>query len=625
MKRPAKQASLLSELRRRNVFRVGVAYLAATWLILQVAALVLESFEAPAWILQALIFSSVIGFPISLLLAWFYELTPEGIRAASELDVAEPVRLLGRRIDFAIIALLVLALSFLLVDDFVFEDPAGSSDGAFTRDSIAVLPFVNLSPDPDNEYFSDGLAEEIMNLLARVSGLKVVGRTSSFAFKGRNEDLRTIGNTLGVSTLLDGAVRRQDDQVRISAQLIDVADGTNIWSETYNRTMTDIFAVQDDVAAAIIDELKILVGERPTRGSPTQNSTAYTLFLRARALLHAFQLREAETAVLDAIALDPGFAEAYELLANVYWAQAGSVRETSDAQELMGETAAQALAINPDLVLAKALQRSGNLANYSMLAEIEAFRQAALEEPSDPSILGTLVFNLRRAGYLGEALEVAERLVAIDPLSTMARGRWLSSLFGLGRSCEVFANLSALDSDEALALNVDYWFRAEANLAVGRDESAIVNLQSFFEQRGMSSADGIRELVTEARNTVTGEAYLDRRISELIAAAPQEDRLDLQRRLPSLYLLFGYLDRFYEVLFGLELSSSAWTDADDLVDKGMVYPVLGFTAHQRYPELAEQLGITDVWQALGAPDYCRVEAGNWVCETVELREPGECE
>jgi TolB-like protein len=616
--------SLFLELRRRSVFRVGIAYLAGAWLILQVASLVLDSFEAPAWILRALIFASAIGFPISLLLAWFYELTPEGVKTASEREAVEPARLLGRRIDYVVIASLVLALSFLLVDNYILTKPERSSGNTVGQNSIAVLPFVNLSDDPENEYFSDGLSEDILNLLAKTPGLKVVGRTSSFAFKGRNVDLRVIGDVLGVRSLLEGSVRRERDAVRITAQLIDASDGTDIWSETYDRTMTDIFAVQDDVAAAIIDELQILVGESPKRGRPTDNSEAYTLFLQARALLNEFNLREAESTVLDAIALDPNFAEAYELLANIYWAQAGGILEAPAAQELMGRTAAKALSLDPDLVLARALQRSGNLSTYSLLDEIDAYTQASLAEPDNPLILGALVFNLRRAGYLDEALDVAERLVALDPLSTMARGRWLASLFAVGRSCEAYASMSAFEPDAGQTFNTDYWLIAEANLAAGRDDAAIANLETFFEQRGISTAGVARGLVLGARDSATGEAHLDRRIAEIVASMPEADRAGMQRGLSSLYLLFGFVDRYYDVLLGLDLSASRWTDADDLVDEGMIFPALGFTSHPEYLEVAERLGISDTWEQRGPPDYCRKEAGGWVCQTVPFSELRNC-
>jgi len=597
--------SFFSELRRRNVFRVGFAYLAGVWLVLQVADVVLPNFGAPAWIIQTLVLSCALGFPLALVLAWFYELTPEGIKATDDVEDLEAVAFMGRKLDFAIIGALVLAVGFLLVDDYTLDEPADTVISAQAGLSIAVLPFVNISPDPDNEYFSDGLSEEILNLLAQIPLLKVIGRTSSFAFKGRNEDLRVIGQALGVNTLLEGSVRKSGDVVRITAQLIDVSDGAHIWSQTYDRTMTDIFAVQDDVAAAIIDALSIHVGANPTRGRPTENSEAYALFLKGRVLLNAFDSPEAERILLEAIELDPNFAEAHELLAGVYWSQAGGVLEAAEGQRLMGETAAKALAIDPDLVLAQALHQSGNLATYSLLGELEALERAAREKPDDPWILAALVFNLRKAGYLQEALTVAERLVELDPLSPLANGRLQTSLFAVARIDEAFANQSGFDQLT--------WGVGEANLAHRRDDVAIAHFEADLEQNGFPDSTWVSDLVTGARDPATGQAYLDRRIAEILAFVPAADQFDLERRLSKWYLYFGFLDRFYELILDLDLTDSTWTDADDLVDVGFIHPSLGFTGHPQFLEVAELVGVVDVWEQRGPPDICSNVGGDWVC------------
>lgn len=603
--------SFFLELRRRNVFRVGIAYLASVWLVLQVADVVLPSFGAPAWIIQVLVFSSVLGFPLALVLAWVYELTPDGIRATDDGDTREPVEFMGRKLDFAIIGVLVLAVSFLIVDNYVLDEPADSPSRTDRERSIAVLPFVNFSADPENEYFSDGLSEEILNLLTKIPSLKVIGRTSSFAFKGKNEDLRIIGEALGVSTLLEGSVRKQGDEVRITAQLIDVSDGAHIWSQTYDRTMTDIFAVQEDVAAAIIYALSVHVGTNPTRGRPTENTEAYALFLKSRSLLNAYEVSDAETVVLDAIQLDPNFAEAYELLANIYWTQAGGVLPAPVAQARMGEAAAKALAIDPSLILAKALYQSGNLGTYSPLVEIEALELAAREDPDDPWILGTLSFNLSRTGYPNEALNVAERLIELDPLSPLANGHLMSNLFSAGRTGEAFAALEKLQQTE---FRQEGWFSGNVYLANRRDDIAVALFEAELERNGLPDTAWVRELVTAARDAATGQAYLDRRIPEIIASMPEEGSLNLGRNLQYWYLYFGFLDRYFEFIFDLDLTDSTWTDADDLVGSGIVYRSLGFTSHPKFLEVAELLGMVDVWEQRGPPDFCDKVGGYWVCE-----------
>jgi TolB-like protein/DNA-binding winged helix-turn-helix (wHTH) protein len=333
-----------------------------------------------------------------------------------------------------------IAVAIILTTSPELRDQPPQPNPESGERSIAILPFVNMSDDPGNEYFSDGLSEDILTLLANIPDLKVIGRTSSFAFKGKNEDLRVIGQSLGVKTVLEGSVRKSGDRVRITAQLIDVSDGTHIWSESYDRTMTDIFSVQDDVAAAIIDALQIHVGTYPTRGRPTENSEAYALFLKARAAQHGFGYLNSTEMLLEAVELDPEFAEAYELLAFTYFRGGAYSIKAAEGQKLTGEAAAKALAIDPDLVLAQALYQSGNIENWSFAREIEAFERAALEQPNNPELLIALSFNLITAGYLQEALSVAERMVDLDPLSSAANMRLFQALYAAGRTSEAISS-----------------------------------------------------------------------------------------------------------------------------------------------------------------------------------------
>lgn len=248
----------------------------------QVADLAFSAFGAPAWLLQVFLVLLLPGLPTALIFAWAFEITPEGLKKEKDVERSESItHVTGRRLDFIIISVLAIAVVVFAIERFVLlpnriQETAVPSEMIETavQRSIAVLPFVNMSPDPDQEYFSDGLTEEILNLLSRMPELKVISRTSSFAFKGKNEDSRVIGETLGVATLLEGSVRKSGDRVRVTAQLIDVSDGTNIWSDTSTRAMIDIFELQDDVAGAIIDELELHVANRPRRGRPTNDTEA---------------------------------------------------------------------------------------------------------------------------------------------------------------------------------------------------------------------------------------------------------------------------------------------------------------------------------------------------------------
>jgi TolB-like protein len=606
--------ALFEELKRRNVFRIAIAYLIVAWLVLQVGDTLAPALHLPGWVNTVLAFFLILGFPIALFFAWAFEVTPEGLKKEKDVDRSQSItHVTGRKLDFIIIGVLVVAVILFAVDKFVLSPLSDSTlESTVTEGhpSIAVLPFVNMSSDPEQEYFSDGLSEEILNLLAKIPDLKVIGRTSSFAFKGKNEDLRGIGDALDVKTVLEGSVRKSGERVRITAQLIDVSDGAHIWSETYDRTMTDIFAVQDDVAAAIIDALQIHVGAKPTRGRPTGNAEAYALFLKARVAANAFEFRNAEEILLKIIEIDPNFAEAYELLAYTYWWLAGTAVKAADGQKIMTETAAKALAIDPGLVFARALYYSGNIEGYSYLGEIEALEQAMRLQPGNPAPLDGLIYDLLEAGYLREALDVAERFIVLDPLSPGANIRLAETLIAVGRRSEASAALQAatqIGSDLADS-NFAYF-----NLFERRDDVAIAYFEAYLQQQEIESG-WVRDLVTGARDPLSGQAYLDRRFSQIVDSMREEHQYDVRRMLTSWYLAFGYLDRYFELILATELTDSTWTDADTLVFAGTINRALGFTAHPKYLEVAESLGIIELWERRGPPDFCEKVNGEWVCE-----------
>jgi TolB-like protein len=315
--------SFFEELKRRNVVRVGVVYLIASWLLAQVADLLLENFQAPDWVIQAVLIVLLVGFPLALIFAWAFELTPEGIKKEKDVDRSQSITsVTGRKLDRAIIVVLVVALSYFIYESrFSATDEgeaalAESETSAAPAKSIAVLPFVNMSSDTEQEYFSDGISEEILNSLAKIKELKVAGRTSSFAFKGQNQDLRQIGDTLGVEHILEGSVRKAGAKVRITAQLIQVDDGFHLWSETYDRELNDVFAIQDEIATAILVQLKahLLEGEQIVIASPVAHSEAYDLYLLAKQRIYERTRPSLESAaeLLDkAIAIDPEYAPAF--------------------------------------------------------------------------------------------------------------------------------------------------------------------------------------------------------------------------------------------------------------------------------------------------------------------------
>ncbi len=309
--------SIFRELKRRNVLRVGALYGAVAWLLLQIADVIVEPLGLPAWTMRMLIVLITIGFVVALVVAWTYEMTPEGLVPDAEaLPPGRAGLARGRMLDFVIIGVLCAALAYFLVNRS--DDGAGAAaPTAFRPPTLAVLPFQSLSTAADDGYFADGLSEELLNLLAGVEGLRVAGRTSSFYFKGRDTDLREIGRQLGVAHILEGSVRRSGSKIRVTAQLVDANDGFNLWSGTYDRELTDVLAIQDEIGRAVAKALQVeLLGPGPDApAAPRQaNPQAYQYYLVARARLRERGLENLRSAVQlfdRAIGADRAFADAY--------------------------------------------------------------------------------------------------------------------------------------------------------------------------------------------------------------------------------------------------------------------------------------------------------------------------
>ncbi|MEO6383793.1 MAG: hypothetical protein ABIO30_04985, partial [Thermomonas sp.] len=274
---------LVSELQRRNVFRIAIAYVAVSWLLLQACGLIFDAFDLPHVAMRVLFVLLLLGFVPALIFSWVYEITPDGLKRETEIDSGQSItRLNDHKLNFIIIGVLAGVVAILLVNQYRRPHPmtaesatrlastaqsVAPANPTVTRSkaSIAVLPFTDMSQAKDQEYFSDGMSEELLNLLAQVPGLHVAGRTSSFSFKGKSAGIAEIGNALNVATVLEGSVRKSGNRLRIAAQLINVADGYQLWSQTYDRKLTDVFVMQDEIAGAVVDalKLKLLPAQRP--------------------------------------------------------------------------------------------------------------------------------------------------------------------------------------------------------------------------------------------------------------------------------------------------------------------------------------------------------------------------
>lgn len=433
--------TFLQELRRRNVFRVGIAYAAMAWVLLQIFDVVGDIFELPAWGGKLILAMLLVGFVLALVLAWAFEMTPEGIKRDKDVDRNRSVTAqTGRKLDRVIIGVLALAVVYLLVDKLLLEglfeapDTAPVATAAAPADespSVAVLPFNNLSGDADNEYFSDGLTETLLHMLAQLPGLKVAARTSSFAFKGQSASIGEIAGALGVAHVLEGSVQKADDRVRVTAQLIRADDGFHVWSQNYTRPLEDIFAIQDEIAADVAEALgSSLLGQAQPdlHGVATTDLDAYDSYLKGleRQALYSYgALDEAEGHFQQALASDPGFVDArLALVRNFVLKFSTGLLGREEAQARTAAELGRVREQQPDSPLARALELTLQLQDFDpsrSIADVQGLvgelRGLLRALPTETFIRNTVA----RVFYFGmaetqPAIDMLLDGLAIDPL-----------------------------------------------------------------------------------------------------------------------------------------------------------------------------------------------------------------
>ena len=469
--------SLFNELKRRNVFRVGIAYTVVAWLVAQVLQLVFESFSQPEWVMKTVLVLLATGLPLALFFAWAFEMTPEGLKREHEVDRSQSITSqTGKKLNFTIITVMALALAYFAIDKFVVSErqnavPAESvaettnistpqvvtAEVATEPDkSIAVLPFVNMSSDAEQEYFSDGLSEELLNLLAKIPELKVASRSSSFQFKGEKIDITEVAQKLKVAHVLEGSVRKSGNNIRITAQLIKADDGYHMWSETYDRSLDNIFAIQDEISAAVVAALKIeLLGEAPK--SEVVNPEAYALWLKGRYVYAKWGKENFELAIESmkaALAIDPNYVEAWASLSVAYLTQTQSGYLDYDKGVTLARDAiekAQAIDPNRPSVLAR-LASIQNQFDWNWEAA-EATIQKALElDPFDSRVLGSAGSIASNLGRGEESLGYYQRILDQDPLDLVNLYNKADLLHRLGRLEE-----ARLAYGKLLELNPEDW------------------------------------------------------------------------------------------------------------------------------------------------------------------------
>ena len=495
---------LLAELSRRNVFRMAALYAVTAWMILSIADIVFGILGLPDGSLRLVFYGLLIGFPVVLVFSWIYELTPEGLKREIEIQPGDSVtKQTGHRLNVLIGIGVVLVLLGMALQYFIFPGNETDTESGPPENSIAVLPFVNMSADPEQEYFSDGLSEELLNLMAKIPGLQVTSRTSAFAFKGEKVNLQDVALKLNVANILEGSVRKGGDQVRITAQLIDARSDKHLWSETYDRSIEDVFAVQDEIAAEVVRQLQLRLLEDVPKSWET-SPEAFELYLQGKA--HARKVSEegfeqAVAALEAALALDPGFAPAWAELGNVYRLKA-RIKFNEETQQTAREYLQRALEIDEGLQ-----EAWSNLADIA----VTSFQYEEARNYLDKALAlgGNNELALRRSASLAAAkgdlegfFDNSRKAVAIDPLGLAANWNMGLAYYKKGepeKSLEYF--------DKSMVISPGFvqapFYRGLALLLMGETETALEVFQGVtHEQRQLQgTALAYHDLGMEAEST----------------------------------------------------------------------------------------------------------------------------
>jgi len=603
--------SFFEELKRRNVFRVGAAYAVAAWVLLQVLDVVGEILELPQWGGKLILALVVVGFVLALIFAWVYELTPEGVKRESEVDRSRSISTqTGQRLNRAILVTLVLAVALFAIDKFVWdpardralaekaaeearsevqaEAAAEATAQAAAGNSIAVLPFADMSEEGDQQYFSDGIAEELLNALVRVDGLKVASRTSSFAFRGDSLGLQEIAQALNVSHILEGSVRRSGDRVRITAQLIDARSDRHLWSETYDRDLDDVLTVQDEIASAIVGAMKQALGldlhpEQVAIAAATESSDAYDLYLRGRALILArADILEAIGYLEQAVAIDPMFAKAWEVLGAAYYLAPSWNYAVEKPYERATAASKRALELDPKLALPWSVlgQVGRATGEFGYETSLEYEQRALDADPNGATAHLWAALSHAELGYIDQAIRLVRRCLEIDPA------------YGNCRRHLAFMEYLSGREEEALRLfqqGTEQGFRGNEVLFLplilrnqGRTAAAYA-ASSLVTTQGFPVGDLLDQLEYPDRDHTAAR-------QRFRALAPTLSWANIANQHVSA-AMFGQ----YDLAQSRVADYFGWIWSPDLA---------AFRRSPEFKRLAQDLGLLDYWRKHGFPPNC---------------------
>ena len=585
----SEKLSFFSELKRRNVYKVGVAYAVVGWLIAQIATQIFPFLEIPNWIVRSVIVLIAVGFPIALVIAWAFELTPQGIKRTESADAAGQRSRGGSWIMVVVIAA-ALSLGLFFLGRYTAGNATPRHDASPARTeaatatpqkSIAVLPLLNESGDPRDEYFSDGLSEELIAALAQIKELKVIGRSSSFRFKERKEEPKTIGEKLGIGTLLEGTVRKQGERVRIVAELINAADGVELWTRTFDRDLKDIFAVQEEISAAVASSLKVtlLGSDEQSTNSATKSTEAHNAYLQGHFHFQRRNLEDFRKAVSyfdEAIRLDPDYALAYAERSEA-WSMIGDLTgQRATAWPKAKSDAENAVAIAPELAEAHAaLGWVRFFIDWKFAEGLSELKRAKELSPANPTANDLLARVIVYLGQVDEAERHAQHAVELDPLSVTAQGNLARVLFVAGKLDEADAVArKAAELQPAAAGNHRY----QVHVAVERGDG-----ETALREAELEPDEGYRRFELALAHYVRGDrAAADAALANLIA----NGRDQLAYQIAEVYAVRGEKDKAFEWL------QISFDNHDTGTLTLLIDPLLrGLRDDPRYKNLLAKLGL----------------------------------
>src|SRR5437773_8005195 len=575
---------LFGEAKRRNVYKVAAAYAVVGWLLIQVATQVFPFLEIPNWAIRLVILLTTLGFPVAVVIAWAFELTPEGVKRTEDADAAREHSRGGVWIAVVVIAA-ALSLGLFLLGRYTAGNAAAQQNEiaptSHAEKSIAVLPLLNESGDPKDEYFSDGLSEELIAALAQISGLKVIGRSSSFRFKDRTEEPKTIGKKLGVSSLLEGTVRKQGDRVRIVAELINAADGIEVWTRTFDRQLKDIFAVQQEIARAVAESLRVtlLGSEEKSTQMATNSVEAHNAYLQGHfysVRRNAEDYRKAIDYFDQAILFDTNYALAYAERSEVWTVMGDLTGQRSTAFSKARSDAEKAVAIAPSLAEAHAaLGWVRAFVEWKFAEGLSELQRAKELSPANPTANDLLARVIVYTGRMEEAERQARQAVELDPLSAAAQFTLGRVLFYSGKLDEAYAAGRKLAELQPSASSSHRW---QVLVAVQRGDG-----ETALREAQLEPDDTIRPFELALAQYIRGDRKAaDAALAELIA----NSRDGLAYQVAQVYAVRGEVDKAFEWL------QIAFDHHDGGMPSLLVDPLLrGLRDDPRYKNLIAKVGL----------------------------------